>query len=439
MKPTIDKLLQKDVLAILLKDNEAIYKLKRIVNPDYFTIRAYRYLYKTIIENHDAHGEILSKKLFLLKLNKLKDEDKKKEFRKKSLILYSHEISSSKGLIQEIKDWAAKQKFGQVLEQAANEGFKGNVEKGKELIKSSFLFDPSESNFKVHDVIDEWKLRQKERKILSKQKIRSIPLGLGIIDDYLVIHKNRSQLVLMMGTSGVGKSITVINIGVHAISNDCNVAHFVFENTERQTIARYDSRLIKYPYSYISQYEWNEKNLKLANRIMKGLKKRKAYSLKVIHAPIDSVSVSDVEGVLRDIEIREGWKPGMIIYDSLDHMIPSVNQESYRLNVKRTFTDAKRQSEIRDIPIISSTHAKASARGNRVRQESFSESYDKVRLADAVITISQTQEEEDDKQAEFWLDKSRDSEGKVGIIADLLFRVMTIRVIGRINERSEGE
>jgi hypothetical protein len=171
---------------------------------------------------------------------------------------------------------------------------------------------------------------------------------------------------------------------------------------------------------------------------MRNLRRLRQGYLKVIHAPIETVTAADIEGLLKTIQIREGWIPDMIIYDSGDHLLPSKHQESFRLGVKRVYTDIKRQTEIRDIPIICTTHAKASARGTRLRQESFSESYDKARLSDIVITISQTQEQEDDRQAELWLDKNRDEEGKIGILVDLLFRIMTIKFIEVVETRREG-
>jgi hypothetical protein len=217
------------------------------------------------------------------------------------------------------------------------------------------------------------------------------------------------------------------------------VAHFVFENTPEQTLGRYDSRLLKYPYSFITDFVWTRKTIREANIAMRRLRRTKADSLKVIHAPIDTVSVADIEGYLRNIEITENWRPDLIIYDSGDHLIPSKKQESYRLSVTKVYKEIKKQSEIRNIPIWSTTHAKASAKGSMVRQESFSESYDKPRLADVVVTISQTTEQEDDRQAEIRLDKWRGGEGGITILVDLIFRMMMIRFVKQISRRRADE
>jgi replicative DNA helicase len=433
----IDKILQKDILSIMLKDQEAIFKLRNIIQPDYFSIRAYRFIFKTIIKHHNERGELLSKKLLLLKINKIKDDDNKGYLRKKLLSLYSRKVESPKGILDETWEWSQKQQFGLLLEKASERGSKGDVEGGKELLKSSFLFDIHGTDFKVFSVFEEWDERQKVREKRSKNKQLKIKTGLGMLDDHLSLYKDVSNLITVMGTSGVGKSITSINLGVNAINSGCKVLHCVFENTAQQTLDRYDTRILKLPYYYIRDYKWKKKDLLLAKALMKKMSKNKAKHLKIVHAPIDTISIIDIEGLLRDLELSEGWVPEMIIYDSLDHILPSEKQESFRLDVKRTYIDAKRQSEIRNIPVASTTHAKASAKGTKVRQESFSESYDKVRLSDCVITISQSQEQEDDSRAEYWIDKNRDEISNIGVLVQLLFKVMSIRVLNKIDNKRE--
>jgi replicative DNA helicase len=437
MSEKIDKILQKDIISIMLKDQEAVFKLRKLIKSDYFSVRAYRFIFNEIIKHHGDRGELLSKKLMLLKIKKQKSDDNKSYLKKKLLPLYARKVESPKGILDETWEWAQKQSFGLLLEEASEKGFKGDIEGGKELLKSSFLFDVHGTDFKVHSLFEEWNDRQRNREKKSKQKGLKIKTGLEIIDDNITMLKGTSYLMTIMGTSGVGKSIMSINVGVNAIHSECKIAHFVFENTATQTLDRYDSRILKLPYYYIRDFQWNKADLKLAENLMKRMAKKKAKHLKVIHAPIDTVSIIDIEGLLRDLEISEGWTPDMIIYDSLDHMLPSQTMESFRLSVKRTYSDAKRQSEIRGIPVVSTTHAKASAKGTKVRQESFSESYDKPRLSDIMITISQSIEQEDDRQAEIWLDKNRDGPANVGVLVDLLFKVMSIKVIERIEARSD--
>jgi len=441
MSVKIDRVLQKDILSLMLKDPNLVLRLKRVVEPSYFSIRSYRFCCKRIFRHFDKHdGELPSERSMLININKrIDDGDKRKEYKKKIVPLFKRKVESPKGISEEIYEWAEKQKFGIILEDAARRGAEGDLDSAKSIIKSSFLFDTIDSEFKVYSVLEEWKKRQRERKKESKRSRKlQIKTGLGPLDNYLKIKKYQNMLALIMGTSGVGKSIMSINFGVFALNAGCNVAHFVFENTARQTLARYDSRLVEYPYHYLDDYNWTKKDLANANRVMRSLRRKRRHCLKVIHAPIETVNVMDIETLFKELETKEGWIPDFTIYDSGDHVLPTEKQESYRLSVKKAYTDIMRQSEIRDMPILCTTHAKASARGTRLRQESFSEAYDKARLADVVLTISQTQEQEDDWQAELWLDKWRDGEGRIGILIDLLFRVMTIQFIERVGE-DDGE
>jgi len=439
----LDKVLQKDMLAIMLRDKNAVSELRRIIEPDLFTSKPYRFACRTIYNHYEKyHGELPSKKALILEIkSKIKDEDQREQFKDKILPLLTRQVDSATFLKEEIKGWAEKQQFGKLLEKAAKFGEEEQLDKAKQLLKSSFIFDISRQDFKIYSLLEEWKTRQRERKHEARTKdFKLIRTNLGKLDDYMIVKTKQSTMGLIMGTSGVGKSIFSVNFGVYGLMSHCKVAHFVFENTARQTLGRYDSRLVKYPYIDLTYYKWNKQDLAIANIMMRSLKHKYKEALKIIHAPLETVSVADIESLLKEIEISSGWIPDLIVYDSGDHLLPSKDRESYRLGVKQVYTDIKRQSEIRDIPIWSTTHAKASARGTRLRQESFSESYDKARLSDIVLTISQTQEQEDDRQCEFWLDKCRDNEGKYGIMLDLLFRYMTLKYAGEIDfsEQEEG-
>ena len=440
--PEIDKILQKDILSIFLRDKQLVSKFARVIDHTFFTTKYYRYICKLIFNHYNRFdGELISKKNLLLDINKNIPEDKRNAYRKRLLPLFEREVKGHKGLSSEIFEWIEKQRFGQLLEQASELGTEGKLDESKELIKSSFLFNISDEEFEIYSFFEEWKQRQRERKLekLSK-KTMTLITDLGEIDDYMIIKENVPVMALIMGTSGVGKSITSINMGACGIISGFKVAHFVFENTARQTLDRYDSRFLKYPYFNIKEFLWSKRLLTLANKTMRRFRRLKAHYLKVFHAPIDSVGIPDVESILKNLEIKENWIPNMIIYDSPDHMQPSRRQESYRLEVKKTYADVKRQSEIRQIPILCTTHAKSAAKGTRVKQEAASESYDKARLADIMTTISQSQEQLDDHQAELWLDKNRDGESNIGVLVDLLYRVMTIKYVERLgHDRGEIE
>jgi replicative DNA helicase len=317
-----------------------------------------------------------------------------------------------------------------VLRKAAKFGEEGEVDKAREVISTSFLFDIDRQEYIISNFAKDWISRQKQRKVRKNDDNRKqIRFNIGPLDDICQIFTDQSSLVGIAATSGVGKSIFGVNIGTSAFLEGVRVAHFVFENVIEQVVGRYDSRIIGKPYREIMRYKWKKKEILKARALMKDLRKKFGTNLKIFHFPIRTCSIHKTEAVLKEVEIAEGWRPDVIIYDSLDHMIPGEKQESYRLNVTRVWEEAKWQSEVRNIPVISTTHAKASERHQLVRMEGFSESYDKPRLSDVWITISQTIEQEDDRQAVVFLDKNRDDEGKVKLLVDLMFNVMTIRFV----------
>jgi replicative DNA helicase len=431
-RPKLRLTWQRDILNVLLKDDDIIRRSRGTLRPVYFTSVPYRWLCKKIFAHYEKYGTTLDRRSLKIELRKyVKEPDERKAYRLALLPLYKHKVKSKRYIVDTIHEWSETQSFALVLKKAAEFGEKGDLEKAKQAVTSSFLFDVSRKEYIMRDFTGEWKQRQKRRKQLKQQvedgTRRQLKFGLGPLDNVCQIFTDMSSLIVLAATSGVGKSIMSINVGANSFLNNLKIAHFVFENVIEQAEGRYDSRILAYPYRDIMNHRWKKKALREARKHMRDLAKKFKGNLKLFHFPIDTCSVIMAEGLLRELEIAEGWTPDVIIYDSLDHMVPSEKQESHRLNVSKVYKDAKRQSEIRKIPVVTTSHLKASERHQVGRQEGFSESYDKARLADVWITISQSVEQEDDGEALILLDKNRDDEGNLKLLVDLLYHVMYIR------------
>lgn len=420
---------QQDILAALLSNVDTVRQAKGILKPIYFTSVPYRWLCKKIFNHYENYnGSLLEKRSLIIELKKyIKDPDEYKAYRTVLLPLYKSKIAVPH-IIENIQDWARIQSFALLLNKAAKLGEQGNLKEAEEAITSSFLFDVTRKDYILRDYTETWQARQRYRKDLKEQAKegvrKQVRFNLGPLDDVCQIFTDTSALVVLAATSGIGKSIFSINIGANSFLNDLKVAHFVFENILEQAEGRYDSRILNHSYRDLMRYNWAKKKLNKAVRQMRILRRKFKNNLQLIHFPLDTCSIIDTERVLRELELSRGWKPDVIIYDSLDHMLPSAKQENHRLNVSKVYKDAKRQSEIRRIPVITTSHLKASERHQLARQEGFSESYDKARLADVWITISQTIEQEDNQEAVFFLDKNRDDVGNLKLLVDLVYETM---------------
>jgi len=421
--------LQRDILSILIRDKDVIVRCRGVIKSQYFTTVPYRWLCKKVFKHYEKYdGSLLTKKSLLLDLRKdIKEVDELRAYKRALLPLYKIKVKSKKHIFDNIYSWAEVQSFGLLLRKAAKFGEQGNLEGAKDVIKSSFLFDIGKDDYEICDFTEDWDSRQEFRKLKKRdKKYKQIKLKLGPLDNVCQIFTGTSLLIVVAATSGIGKSIFSVHVGSSAFLSNVKVAHFVFENVIDQVVGRYDSRLLGYPYRNIMMYKWKKKDIKQARFHIKKLRSKFRKNLKIFHFPIDTCTVPKIEAVLRTLEIAEGWIPDIIIYDSLDHMLPSEKQENYRLNVSKVYKDAKKQSEIRRIPVFTTSHAKAGERHQLVRQEGFSESYDKARLSDIWLTISQTAEQEDSREAIIFLDKNRDDEGNLKLLVDLMFHVMSI-------------
>ena len=67
--PKIDRILQKDILAIMLTDIKTTIRFKRVISPSYFSVRPYRFLCKRIFDHIEKYdGELPTQKSIKLDL-----------------------------------------------------------------------------------------------------------------------------------------------------------------------------------------------------------------------------------------------------------------------------------------------------------------------------------------------------------------------------------
>lgn len=150
-----------------------------------------------------------------------------------------------------------------------------DVDKAGEIIKnlSQSIVSKSKSSVKLNPVtnFNKW-LSDFEQFQKHPDKMKGIPTGIPLIDDRITGLRD-SEFGLVMGESGVGKSIFLLEVGVNAWLKFGNVLYITIEMPANQLEERFWCNVSGIPYDYFRKLaltkEHKEKLAQLARRFQK--------------------------------------------------------------------------------------------------------------------------------------------------------------------------
>jgi replicative DNA helicase len=245
-------------------------------------------------------------------------------------------------------------------------------------------------------------------KWLYESRVNKVPTGLTHLDIAMDGGLGKGEMGIILGAPNMGKSMALVNIGygVAGPITRGNVVHFTLEMPDHVVAKRYSARMIfKFPSrSEDGAAQYKEEFEVAAKMLMPG-----------------DVRVFRVSGTILDLRAKldmianEGFEPTVIIVDYGDELKPVRSRESTYQELGDIFHDIRElgSPDSYDCPVWTATQAGRQALGKEtVTMADLAESFKKAAVADAIIAICQTTEEEAAQQCRIFLAKLRDGESR---------------------------
>jgi len=342
------------------------------------------------------------------------------------------------------------------MEQGADALEKGDVDAAESVLMKASRSAVRERKYTHIAWIEGFNERQADRKYQAEHpgEFTVIPTGIPTLDHALAGGIRIPEVGLMMGTTGRGKSIGLNNIVQAAIGRGFPTVYFSLEMPARQIAMRQDARWLKMRYDQFKTYKFAPSELRVIREHYKrGLPQFK-NKFHILSMPVRSASIVDVRSALDDLRDEYDFIPKLIVMDSGDHLrCIDKGMESFRLQQSAVYWDMKSLCEEDGYALWSSVHAGKEWAAKIAAAEATSESYDKARIADLVVSINdpsargrrrttievETDDDEDEpeevdgvesggvRRMEVWLAKYRDGVSKLRIPLDCDFGRMTMK------------
>jgi replicative DNA helicase len=205
--------------------------------------------------------------------------------------------------------------------------------------------------------------------------------GWDIIDNLLDGGLGAGDLGIIVASAGIGKSWMLTALGTYALKHNKIILHYTLELSEEYTGRRYDSVLTKVPFRDL-KFHKDEVEKKCKN--LKGNLIIKEYFLK-------QASVNTLRAHYEDVITTTGLTPDMMIIDYADRLKSITSDKNTRADkvFGNLYDEIKGLAKELQIPIWSASQTnRQGSRDDVVRGDTISDSFEKLMVADFVMSVS---------------------------------------------------
>lgn len=266
------------------------------------------------------------------------------------------------------------------------------------------------------DIVEYWSnidQRTNVRKDMASGLIKPQGITTGIKQlDNLLYHKGwgRKELSVFLGAAKRGKSTALIHFSILASLAGFNVFYITAEVAGTIVADRMDANVTGLTMDEIKT-RMNDVRSKVESRGKAG----KVGRVDILEVPTGSFKPMQLRRIL-DKQMAKGIQYDMVVPDYADIMAPDEKSSDAIENSKSVWIGLRAIAQEYNIAMLTATQAnRDGAKAETTKDTDVAEDFNKVRIADLMISINRTEQERKRNQARLFLAASRNQAGEVSI------------------------
>lgn len=412
---TFEAEFQTQIAALLVKDEKFYRRVDGLVKPEYFENKSEAALVHVTQQFHSRYRRLPVttgewKELF-------KDAREQRVIREDDLPDMVATFKKLRSATYEGGDYAAD-KIGQFAKnQAVQLAYletlpmieKGEFEKAERRMAQAFQVGAKavvEDSDYWNDIEKRTQYRRDvEAGLITKQGITT---GIPKLDKMLYHNGwGRKELSVIMGGAKKGKSTGLLHFALAASVAGYNVLYVTLEVSRQIIQDRMDAN--------ISGIDMNELNAKL-NEVNTGIaeraKLRKPGVLKVTEFASGTLTTTELRRVI-EFYRAQGIVFGMIVVDYADIMAPEIKTGNEINDSKQIWLGLRAIAFEENAAVLTATQTNREGfKADVAKAEHASEDFNKIRIADLVLTINRSEDERKKGEARLFFAASRNQQGE---------------------------
>ncbi|UBM12738.1 DnaB-like helicase C-terminal domain-containing protein [Cupriavidus metallidurans] len=258
----------------------------------------------------------------------------------------------------------------------------------------------------AYDMREQLMARTADRidRLMGKKLPQGITTGVPKLDARLY-HQGwgRKELSVLLGGAKTGKTTALLNFAINATAAGFNVLYLTLEVSAAIIADRMDSNI-----SEIKAMELFQHHDTVRQKVTEFFDRTRA-NLKVHEFPTGTLSVSDLRRIIERYK-GQGVLFDMVVVDYADLMRPDRHSDQAIENSKSIYIGLRGLAMEENIALLTATQANREGyKSAVVKAEHVAEDFNKVRIADILISISLTDEERANGYARLFFAAARNS------------------------------
>jgi replicative DNA helicase len=384
------------VLGESLRDESFLKRAARVCQQHHFATKERAWLWGIIHDNWTKYHERTSGKIVATRARRdFGKADKRRPYLLLARKVFRTRVKDPHAVLEELERFVRHVNVQLAIEESATLLEKGKIDDAEQAIAKASRGAARQRNYTHISWIEGFAERQAQRKYEREHpdEFTTIPLGFPRIDKTLSGGGRKGELALIMGTTGRGKSIFLTNAAHAAVSRGYKAIVFGFEMPARQMAARQDARWSGLQYTKFKGFDFKPSELRRLRDRLKKARRQFKNRLHIVSMPVRSANILDVRNAIEDIREEHGFQADAIFLDSADHLRAlDTYGGNFRLQQAEVYWAAKELAEEDGYFVMSSTHAGREWATKVATAEATSESYDKSRIADMVLSLNDPSE-----------------------------------------------
>lgn len=418
-KYNFDGFFQQKIAAMSLRDSQFVARTDGLIRPEYLESQSeailvnmslrYFQRYKRLPADVSIYATLIREEILAKTMTKEQATIVAPHLKE----LFKMDISDRDYVVDQVATFAQHQAVANAMHQSIHKLDRKDFKAIRKLMKDAL--DVGEHiDVGAYDYDENIDLRLGDRldRKAGKKPPEGITTGVGPFDECLY-HKGwgRRELSVIMGGAKKGKSTAMINFGINARAAGYNVIYVTLELSAKIISERMDSNI-----SQMRMMELVDHAHTVDERVKAfcdGLKRADgSKSCFIIHEfPPSSFTTRDLHRLIERYKAK-GKQFDLVIVDYADIMAPERYTDSATENSKSVYVNLRSIAMEENIAVLTATQTNRSGFTTAVaRAEHVAEDFNKIRIADIVISINATDEEVAAKQARLFFAACRNQTG----------------------------
>jgi replicative DNA helicase len=396
--------IQRSILYLLKSNRDFYLQIVNLVKPEYFEFPSHSKLFETVREHYEKYGKLPNDEFIVQDIkSKLNAKEHVSDYEDELIYINNLDLSATSNpdyMLDIVEQFAKKEAMKSAIAQSISLIKEDRVEEVEALVKKALLVnrDVDTGQIYFNSVKERWE------RLFNKKEENKYKTFLPAINKSLEGGLGCKELAMVVAPPGVGKSLYLVNQGVHSLMEGRKVLYISLEMSEDKIAQRFDSVM-----TLIPQFKLKDPSAQLNVKERLELFEQEFNGQLVIKEfPTGQASINTIRNLMVQLQNYEDFIPDLLIVDYLELMRPTRDvQQEYHAQ-QRIAEELRGLGMEYGMLIWTATQTNRQGRSVRVITDAeLGDSYGKIRTCDFAISLNQTEEEFDLGKMRAYVIKSR--------------------------------